>query len=171
LLNAYLAIAVPRAARAYNAGGHKALMAFLVPISIAMALPLVAYLGLISLLGSRLLALLYGPGQSQASVLIWLFSLTYLAQYAIRVQSVYLLAQGRSRAIFVARTFSIALTFTLGLGLIWFFDVYGALVGLLTSALGMVFVLGWCLWRGDAPQERRSSAESPPQLVTAGGGS
>jgi O-antigen/teichoic acid export membrane protein len=158
LMNAYIAFALPRASRAFVAGGRAALLAFLLPISLLTTALLVVYWLAISLLGGQLLSFAYGSEFSGYGALVGLMSLAYLFHFVCQAESVALLAMENGRAIFAGRVVAVVLTFTAGVWLIWRFEVYGAVAASVVAGLAMNTVLAVFLWRAgrEPAQEARA---------------
>lgn len=147
ILNAFQTLVVPRAARIYATGGRHALLAFLIPVTIVAAVPMVAYWAVLGIVGSWLLGVLYSHAYESHSELIWLFSATYLTVHLVQAESIALMSMGNTRAIVVGRVVAVVLTLTAGIALTYQFGIYGTLMGAAVTQLAMGFVLAYQLAR------------------------
>ncbi len=145
VLNAFQMMVVPRAARLYAKGGNRALMSFLIPVTILAAVPMIAYWVLIGIVGSWLLGILYSHAYQGHASLIWLFSGTYLGLHIVQAESIALMSMGNTRAIVVGRATAVALTLTAGVGLTYWLGIYGTLVAAAATQAAMAFVLAYKL--------------------------
>lgn len=168
VMNAFMAYAVPRAARAEAYQGRKQMKRFVMRTATSAGLLLVVYWCGISALAGPALSLLYGETYAGYGALVGLMGLAYFAFYVTIAQSVALLAMERTSAIFAGRLVAIVLTFSAGLVLVWWFGTYGAAIGSALSQLGLAMCLVNSLSRADANTGPRLQAGLIATSPTAG---
>jgi O-antigen/teichoic acid export membrane protein len=170
IMNAFLAYVVPRASRIQDSQGTRAMKAFVFKTSAVAGVPLIVYWASVSILAVPVLKLLYGETYANYGPLVALTALGYIVQYVTFGQSAALLSLGRTNTLVGGRLVAILLTFTVGIVLVWWIGVYGAVIGSAISLLGLSLFLAHSLGRtGVEAREPEALAYPKPSEATAGG--
>ena len=169
VLNAFQTLATPRASAEYGRGGKRALVAFLALASLLAIAPLLVYWLTVGFLGRQLLTLLYSGRYTEYAPLVWLFSLGYLVLHVTQALSIGLMAIHKTRAIFYGRLAAIVVTFSGGIGLVWAFGVYGALLGSILTGVTFTAVLSYHFWKEAMQPAPGVSAPAIPALAETPG--
>ncbi len=146
----------PRAARAEARLGRAALRRVLRLAFVFLVVPVLAYLLLVTLAAPALLELLFGDKYVAYAPAVALFALQYALWFTYFPFLVGLKALQRTRPIFIAHGLAIVAMFTLGVALIQWFGVYGAVLGQVLNVLIALTVIGLA-WR----RESRITAPAP----------
>lgn len=144
MMNAMRSIAMPRAAAIHASDGLPAMYRYLTRVAILGLIPIVLFLAVVTVMAERLLHLLYAGQYDGYAWLVWLFSIVYLLTYGCQVLTVVLSAMRVTRAVLVAEIVTVAAGLTVGLPVIWFFGIGGALV---TDIIASAILMGALLYK------------------------
>lgn len=146
ILRAMDTFLTPRAAKAYQESGLPALRRMLRLSYLVSAAPVLGLLGLAILFPRPLLKLLYGEVYLEYSnAIIWM-AIFYGLWFIYWPLQTALKAARLSRPIFIANTAAIAAMFTIGIGMIIRWGVYGTIAGQALNSL-IVAVILWLAWK------------------------
>jgi O-antigen/teichoic acid export membrane protein len=137
----------PRAARAYQKQGNRALDRTMRHMYLASGLPILFLLVFAVIFAEPLLQLLYGDTYVTYSNGILLMAFFYLALYAYWPLQSILKATQRSRPIFIANVAAIVTMFTIGIWAVQNYGVYGTIAGQMLNALVVNLILWGTLLR------------------------
>ncbi len=137
----------PRAARAYQKQGNRALNRTMRHMYLASGLPILFLLVFAVIFAEPLLQLLYGDTYVTYSNGILLMAFFYLALYAYWPLQSILKATQRSRPIFIANVAAIVTMFTIGIWAVQNYGVYGTIAGQMLNALVVNLILWGTLLR------------------------
>jgi O-antigen/teichoic acid export membrane protein len=146
LLRATDTFLTPRAARIYHEGGLSALRRITRLAYLATGLPVGGMLVFAVLFREQLLELLYGETYLAYQNGVILMAVFYALLFAFWPLQSALKAARISRPIFVANLGAIAAMFSLGIWMIYQWNVYGTIAGQAVNALIVNLVL-WTAWR------------------------
>ncbi len=146
LLRAMDTFLTPRAAKAYQENGLPALRRILRLTYFVSAAPILGLLSLAMLFPRPLLQFLYGEVYLEYSSAIFWMAVFYALLFVYWPLQTALKAARISRPIFLANTLAIAAMFTVGIGMIYRWGVYGTIAG---QALNASIVAGilWVAWK------------------------
>jgi O-antigen/teichoic acid export membrane protein len=137
----------PKAAQAFAQGGATALRAFARKSTMALMPVLGLFCLAITIFGSDLVALIYGPQYAGFGLVITILSLNILVS-ALAVGVDYgIWAMGRPDLNFRIEFVRLLITFTLGLGLVKIFGLIGVAWGLLTGSITVGVIQGIVFFR------------------------
>lgn len=128
LMNAFRSVAMPRAAAIHATEGLPAMRRYLIRMAILGLIPMVLYLIAVSFSARWLMHLLYDGQYDGYAWLVWIFCIVYLLAYGGQVLTVVLSAMRISRAVLLAELATLAVGVTVGVPLMWFFGIGGAMV-------------------------------------------
>jgi O-antigen/teichoic acid export membrane protein len=137
----------PRAARAYQKQGNRALNRTTRHMYLASGIPILFLLVFAVIFAEPLLQLLYGDTYVTYSNGILLMAFFYLALYAYWPLQSILKATQRSRPIFIANVAAIVTMFTIGIWAVQNYGVYGTIAGQMLNALVVNLILWGTLLR------------------------
>jgi O-antigen/teichoic acid export membrane protein len=146
LLRATDTFLTPHTANLYEQSGRRALTRSLRLIYLAAGIPILVILVVSVIFSEQLLNLLYGEtylAYSNAMILMALFYALWFSYWPL--QSIFKAAR-LSRPIFIANLVAIALMFTVGIGMILRWGVYGTIAGQALNAFVVSLILWWT-WR------------------------
>jgi O-antigen/teichoic acid export membrane protein len=147
LLRAVDTFLTPRAARAFHQNGYPALRRLLRLTYLVLAAPILGLLALAVSFPAPLLNLLYRDTFPAYQDGIYLMALFYALWFAYWPLQMILKAARFSRPIFVANLTAILVMFSLGVWMVYRWDLYGTIAGQALNA-GIVTVVLWMAWRG-----------------------
>ncbi len=154
----------PRAARAETRVGRAALRRVLRLAFLALGIPVLGYLILVSVAAPRLLQLLFGDKYLAYAPAVALFCVQYGLWFAYFPYQVGLKALQRTRPIFLAHGLAIVAMMTLGIGLVSWLGVYGAVLGQVINGLIALVVIARAWFR-----ESRVVADPPARQLSGEG--
>jgi O-antigen/teichoic acid export membrane protein len=145
LLRATDTFLVPRTAKQFVEDGHESLHRSINLTYFFIGIPIVGLLVLVSIFAEPLLRLLYGETYVAYANGVPIMALFYFFWYLYWPLQVGFKAVRQTRPIFVANLLAILSMLTVGIGLIFRYDVYGTLAGQALNALIVAVVL-WLAW-------------------------
>lgn len=167
LLRAVDTFLTPRAARAFQTQGKAALDRSLRLVYLLAGVPILSMLAAAMLFDVPILRFLYGDTYLEYSGAMSLMALFYALWFAYWPLQAALKAVRLSRPIFVANLAAILAMFTLGLGMIQRWGVYGTLAGQALNSF-IVAVILWVAWRKfSAEIDGAAAARSNPSANAA----
>jgi O-antigen/teichoic acid export membrane protein len=135
------------ASKKYSEHGIKSLNSFLKKVLLLLAIAMGIYGILASFSANFLLKLLYKNQYSGYENIVILFAIMYLASTIMRVPSVGLQAVKKPKGIFYAYLISTIITIVLSIPLIKYFDIVGAAIGILISAIIVNVIIYYYYWK------------------------
>lgn len=145
LLRATDTFLTPRAAQLYDQNGRKALSRTLLITYVVAGVPILAVLGVAMLFPAPILRLVYDESYVPYSNGMALMALFYALWFAYWPLQTALKAARFSRPIFTANLAAILSMFTIGIGMILRWGVYGTIAGQALNSL-VVAVILWTAW-------------------------
>ena len=138
---------VPRTAKQFVDIGRESLDRTINLIYIFIGIPVIGLLILVSIFAVPLLRLLYGETYVAYAKGVPLMALFYFLWYLYWPLQIGFKAIRQTRPIFIANLLAIFSMLTIGIALIYRWDVYGTLAGQILSALIVAIILGFAWWR------------------------
>ncbi len=137
----------PMASKKYSEHGIKSLNSFLKKVLLLLAIAIGIYGILASFSANFLLKLLYKNQYSGYGHIVILFAIMYLVSTLMRVPGVGLQAIKKPKGIFYAYLISTIITIVLSIPLIKYFDIVGAAIGILISAIIVNVIIYYYYWK------------------------
>jgi O-antigen/teichoic acid export membrane protein len=137
----------PMASKKYSEHGIKSLNNFLKKVLLLLVITMGIYGILASFSANFLLKLLYKNQYSGYGHIVILFAIMYLVSTLMRVPSVGLQAIKKPKGIFYAYLISTIITIVISIPLIKYFDIVGAAIGILISAIIVNVIIYYYYWK------------------------